>query len=163
MSKDEEQEQELIAERAKEILNLSGNCAQSAFATLQEQFNLDGETILKALTPFPGLALRGEACGAVVGSLMALGLVYGRNNLSDQKGYVKSLPSARRFCAQFEEKFGGTSCGCVLETTMGKKFDLADREESNEYLLVGGQQKCGEVVANAVQIASVMIRRKIKL
>lgn len=66
MSKDEEQE--LVAERAKEILDLSGNCAQSAFAALQEQFNLDGENILKALTPFPGLALRGEACGAVVGS-----------------------------------------------------------------------------------------------
>lgn len=160
MCKDEEQE--LVAERAKEILDLSGNCAQSAFAALQEQFNLDGENILKALTPFPGLALRGEACGAVVGSLMALGLVYGRDDLSDQKGYVKSLPSARRFCAQFEKKFGGTSCALVLETTMGKKFNLADREESNEYLSAGGQQQCGEVVANAVQIAATMISRKIK-
>ncbi len=160
MSKDEEQE--LVAERAKEILDLSGNCAQSAFAALQEQFDLDGENILKALTPFPGLALRGEACGAVVGSLMALGLVYGRDDLSDKKGYVKSLPSARRFCAQFEKKFGGTSCARVLETTMGKKFNLADREESNEYLSAGGQQKCGEVVANAVQIAATMISRKIK-
>jgi hypothetical protein len=39
---------------------------------------------------------------------------------------------------------------------------LADREESNEYLSAGGQHKCGEVVANAVQIAATMIRRKIK-
>jgi len=156
------EELEIVAERAKEILDLSGNCAQSAFATLQEHFDLDGETILKALTPFPGLALRGEACGAVVGSLMALGLIYGRDDLNDKKGYVKSLPSAMRFCAQFENKFGGTSCACVLEKTMGKKFNLADREESNEYLSAGGQQKCGEVVANAVQIATTMIRKKIK-
>ncbi len=76
-----------IEERAKEILDISGNCAQSSFAALQEQFDLGSENILKALTPFPGLALRGEACGAVVGSLMALGLVYGRDELNNQKGY----------------------------------------------------------------------------
>lgn len=158
MSKEEEQE--LIGKRAKEILDLSGNCAQSAFAALQEKFNLDGENILKALTPFPGLALRGEACGAVVGSLMALGLVYGRNDLSDKKGYIASLPSARRLCDQFEKKYGGTSCANILKTTMGKKYNLANREESNEYLMAGGQQTCGEVVASAVQIAATMISKR---
>jgi hypothetical protein len=72
---------ERLAHRAKEILTISGNCAQTSFAVLQEEFNLDGGEVLRALTPFPGIALRGETCGAVVGSLMALGLVYGRDDL----------------------------------------------------------------------------------
>jgi len=56
------------------------------------------DSTLKALTPFPGIALRGETCGAVIGPLMAIGLVYGRDDLGDWKGYLASLPPSRRFC-----------------------------------------------------------------
>jgi hypothetical protein len=71
-----------LDQKVQEYLSLCGNCAQTSFIALQEQFELeDGGAILKALTPFPGIALRGETCGTVVGSLMALGLVYGRGNL----------------------------------------------------------------------------------
>ena len=64
------------------LLLESGNCAQTAFAVLQERFDLDGGQVLRALTAFPGIALRGETCGAVTGSLMALGLVCGRDDHS---------------------------------------------------------------------------------
>ena len=67
----------LLASQVKDVLDRSQNCAQTSFAVLQHEFNLDGGTILKALTPFPGIALRGETCGAVIGCLMAIGLVHG--------------------------------------------------------------------------------------
>ena len=158
----EEEAKEAIKERAKEFLKLSGNCAQSSFATLQEVFNLDSKDILKALTPFPGLALRGEACGAVIGALMALGLVYGREDLSNKRGYVASLPSARRFCTEFTKEFGSTSCADILENKMGKNFNLASSEGSTEYLLAGGQDVCGEVVGRAVEIAAELIKKRLK-
>jgi len=60
-----------LEQKVKEYLKISGNCAQTSFLALQEQFGLDDGSILKALTVFPGIALRGETCGAVVGSLMA--------------------------------------------------------------------------------------------
>jgi hypothetical protein len=41
------------------------------------------------LNPFPGIALRGETCGAVIGCLMALGLEFGREDLSDRRGEWK--------------------------------------------------------------------------
>src|SRR3989339_1805983 len=85
-----------ISDDAHQILLRSGNCAQTSFLVLKEQFNLDDGMILKALTPFPGIALRGETCGAVVGSLMAIGLVFGRDDLEDWHGYIASLPPARR-------------------------------------------------------------------
>ncbi len=148
-------------QRAKEFLTSSGNCAQTSFAVLQEEFNLDGKQILKALTPFPGIALRGETCGAVVGCLMAIGLVYGRDDLGDWKAYLSSLPPARRFCRRFEEKNESTACSAILAAKMGRNYDLADREQAFQYALDGGANVCGDVIVNAVQIAAEIIERRV--
>jgi len=102
-----DQENPLVS-KVRDILMESGNCAQTSFVVLQEEFDLEGDQILRALTPFPGIALRGETCGAVIGCLMALGLEFGRDDLSDGRGYIRSLPSARRFCMRFEGENGST-------------------------------------------------------
>ena len=85
MAGDKEREVRLqeLSQKARDLLPQCGNCAQITFFVLREEFDLDGQEILKALTPFPGLALRGETCGAVTGSLMAIGLVFGRDRLDD--------------------------------------------------------------------------------
>lgn len=145
--------------RVRDILTESGNCAQTSFAVLQEEFDLDGDQILRALTPFPGIALRGETCGAVIGCLMALGLEFGREDLSDWRGYIASLPSARRFCRRFEEQYGSTACAGILEVKLGRNYDLADRTQALEYATSGGPEACTKVVATAVQIASEAIRK----
>lgn len=149
-----------LAQKATEYLKLSGNCAQTSFLVLQEEFKLDDGTILKALTPFPGIALRGETCGAVIGCLMALGLVYGREKLDDWAGYFASLPSARRFCRRFEKENGSTMCGDILETQLGRRFNLADPAEAEEYLAAGGSECCAAVVSNAVRITAEEILKK---
>jgi C_GCAxxG_C_C family probable redox protein len=158
----ESSEQSGITQRSRDLLQKSGNCAQASFAALCEAYELEGSQILRALTPFPGLALRGETCGAVIGSLMALGLVFGRDDLADWKGYLGSLPSARRFCAQFEGVNGSTACNVILKEKLGRSFDLADRGEALEYVSAGGPEVCGDVVASAVEIASEGIERKRK-
>jgi C_GCAxxG_C_C family probable redox protein len=152
---------DVLAQKAKDALTRCANCAQASFAVLQDEFNLEGKDILKALTPFPGIALRGETCGAVIGSLMAIGLVYGREDLDDWKGYIASLPSARKFCKTFEEKHGSTSCETIIQGKLGRKFNLADHTEALEYASSGGPQACGEVVASAVLIAADALRQKI--
>ncbi len=149
-----------LAQRARDTLKRSGNCAQTSFAVLNEEFQLDGAQVLKALTPFPGIALRGETCGAVTGCLMAIGLVYGREDLDDFKAYIGSLPAARRFCRGFEELHGSMACGRILEARLGRKFDLADRGEATEYAAAGGAEACGDVVARSVEMAAEIIRRK---
>lgn len=110
--------------------------------------------------PFPGIALRGETCGAVIGCLMALGLVVGRDDLNDWKGYIGSLPSARRFCKRFEKEHGNTACARVLVAKLGRNYDLADRVEAIAYATSGDPDACSEVVASAVRIASEAIRKE---
>jgi C_GCAxxG_C_C family probable redox protein len=149
-----------IARSGRETLERCGNCAQASFAVLNEEFALGGETILRALTPFPGIALRGETCGAVVGSLMAIGLVYGRDDLQDWHGYIGSLPPARRFTRRFEQLHGSTACASILEGKLGRRFNLADTGESLQYVEAAGPKVCGEIVAGAVQAAAEIIAKK---
>ena len=149
-------------QRAKDLLLESGNCAQTSFAILSEEYDLEGAQILKALTPFPGIALRGETCGAVVGSLMALGLVYGRDDLTNFRGYLGSLPPARRFCARFEAENGSTACSVILEEKLGRNYDLADKVDAVAYASSGGPEACAKVVLSAVEIASEGIEKKRK-
>ncbi len=149
-----------IGQAARETLERCRNCAQTSFAVLNEEFGLEGGSILKALTPFPGIALRGETCGAVTGCLMAIGLVYGREDIEDWRAYIASLPPARRFARGFEQLNGSTSCGLILETKLGRRFDLSDTTQSLEYVQAGGPQLCGEILAGAVQLASAIIAKK---
>jgi C_GCAxxG_C_C family probable redox protein len=144
----------LLASQVKDILDRSQNCAQTSFAVLQHEFNLDGGPILKALTPFPGIALRGETCGAVIGCLMAIGLVHGRDNIEDWKAYLASLPPSRRFCRRFVEEHGSTVCADLLEAKLGRRYDLASRKDAFRYALAGGKRTCGEIITSAVLIAS---------
>lgn len=150
-----------LADRARDALGACANCAQASFLTLQEEFDLPRDAVLKALTPFPGIALRGETCGAVIGSLMALGLVYGRDDIDDQAAFAGSLTPARRFCRRFERENGSTRCEEILEAKMGRKFNLADRTEATDYASAGGMRVCSDVVASAVLAAAeLMATRK---
>ena len=149
-----------LDEKVAKYLVISMNCAQTSFVTLQEQFELDDGAVLKALTSFPGIALRGETCGAVTGSLMAMGLVFGREKLDDQEGYRASLSSARMFCHRFEAELGSTMCGDIVESESGKRYDLVDPDQFAEWQAVGGPDKCLSVVREAVRIAAEIIEGK---
>ncbi len=50
----------------------------------------------------PGIALRGETCGAVIGSLMAIGLAYGRENDDYLEQFLRALRPARRLWRKFD-------------------------------------------------------------
>lgn len=149
-----------LDEKAAKYLAISMNCAQTSFIVLKEQYKLDDGAILKALTPFPGIALRGETCGAVIGSMMALGLLYGRETLDDQQGFLASLSPARTFCYRFEKELGSTRCGDILEAKFGKRYDLTDPVHVAEWQAAGALDKCTAVVRNAVRIAAQIIMEK---
>jgi C_GCAxxG_C_C family probable redox protein len=152
-----EQILELLDATAEYYMGVSHNCAQSSFLALQEVFGLEDGSIVKALTPFPGIAERGETCGAVTGTLMALGLVYGRDRLDDWEGWRKSLVPTREFCARFEDKIGSMSCGDILEKRLEKRLNLTDPEDLAEYRAAGGPTICTGVVQQAVRIAAAII------
>jgi len=149
----------MLDQKVDLYMQLSHHCAQSSFMALKEQFGLNGEEVVKALTPLPGIAERGETCGAVTGPLMAMGLIYGRDlkHLDNWEAYQESLVPTGNFCDQFQKEFGTTSCHEVQEVKFGKCYHLNDPDELQEFQNAGATDKCSEVVRKAVQLAAEII------
>lgn len=160
----EELVMKLLDQKVDEYMQISFNCAQSSFLALKEQFELEENGVVKALTPLTGIAERGETCGAVIGPLMVFGLLYGRdeNRLSDWKLYRSSLVPSGEFCRRFEEKFGSTMCRRIQDKQFGKCYQLTNPEELREFQKNGATEKCTQVVKEAVQIAAIIILEKEK-
>ena len=145
--------------KAREYLRISGNCAQSSFSALSDQFRLGDGLIRKALAPFPGIALRGETCGIVIGSLLALGLVYIQDKLGPQE-WIKPLPPCRAFCRTFAGEFGCTTCDDVTKGLCSRTSNLADPAEAEEWRKTGVACKCSDVVARGCRMTAEIILDK---
>jgi C_GCAxxG_C_C family probable redox protein len=132
-----------------------GNCAQTTFLSLQARYKLDCDmpTVLRALTAMPGMGGMGEPCGAVSGSLLALGLGMGPVDPADKVQNARCHAAAHRFCEASALAFGSTDCGETIEHCCGRRYDLTDPEEARRYVAAGGLQQCVNVAQTAVNIA----------
>jgi len=149
----------MLDQKVDQYMQLSHHCAQSSFMAVKEQFGLDGEQVIKALTPLPGIAERGETCGAITGPLMAMGLIYGRdkNHLGDWETYQESLIPAGQFCARFQKEFGTTLCHEVQKVEFGRCYELTDPDELVEFQNAGATEHCSDVVRKAAHMAAEII------
>lgn len=142
---------ERVSIRAGDCEEISVNCAQGTLAALMEEFNLGEEKeLLKAASFFPGIMLRGETCGAVLGGLMALGLAYGRDKLSDPSWSTPEAAAellrrrklAWNFCEKFKERWGSTMCGVIRPAIMGRDYNTMIPEERAQFIADGGPKMC---------------------
>lgn len=147
----------LLDQKVTYYMEISHNCAQSSFLALSEQFGLGNDDMVKALTPLPGIAERGDTCGAVTGALLALGLVYGKNNISDWQGYRESLKPANEFCDRFEQELGSLMCRNIVKSEFGMELDLRKEDELQQFQQADATHKCSRVVQTAVRIAADLI------
>ena len=146
-----------LAKKAGDYMVAYGSCAQGTLRALQEQVDLGNPEVLRAATAMPGVALRGETCGAVSGPVMALGLAFGRVEAEDYEAFLHTLRAAHRFCRQFEEEYGSCMCRDIHERLFGRYYDMKDPKEMEEFVKIGGAEKCRIPVEKAVRIAGRMI------
>ncbi len=135
----------------------SGCCAQGCLRALQEQFGIGDTLTYKAATAMPGIALRGETCGGIVGGLMAIGLVFGREDPSDMDSYFRAIGQGRKFCRRFEKEFGSVMCRDIIRERFGKDLNLADPEDAKEFNRMEGFKRCAFVPGRAARIVAEMI------
>lgn len=147
----------LLDQKVDHYMKISNNCAQSSFLALSDQFGLGNPEIVKALTPLPGIAERGETCGAVTGGLLALGLVFGRDNINDWQAYRDSLIPANTFCDRFIKETGSTQCCEIVEKSFGTRLDLRDPQDLAQFQRSDATEKCSNIVKTAVRIAADLI------
>lgn len=92
-----------VGKKAGDYEELFASCAQGTLLALQEEFGFGDSQTLKAATAMPGIALRGETCGAVMGAIMALGIALGREKPDDFVALQKATGAARKLCSEFEK------------------------------------------------------------
>jgi C_GCAxxG_C_C family probable redox protein len=104
------------------------NCAQSVLYAYGPELGLDGETALKVATGLgAGMGRRGEACGALTGGILALGLKYGRGGQQDRSATDQTYQQTLELMERFEKRHGSCACrvlleGCDLRTAEGQRF-----------------------------------------
>ncbi len=158
----EKSKEEILKEleaKAEKFMPMYMSCAQASFATLNEQFNFKADQVLPALLPFAGgVAAKGETCGAVVGSLSAIGLFFESMNQSGKKMPGSSIRFGGLFFDRFQKEFGSTRCNDVVKHQYGRHFDFNKPEEQKLFLEESQKSgKCLEVVKKAVLIAGDII------
>lgn len=129
------------------------NCAQSTLFALQEDFEAVNDIPREALTTMPGIALRGEVCGAVLGALLALNMLTGRS----PEAFGIAMRRATKFCDAFEKHFGSLRCSLIHPQLLGKTYYLADMAQLQEFVEAGGLTKCRAPVETASKLVAEIV------
>jgi C_GCAxxG_C_C family probable redox protein len=148
-----------VQARAEAYEQVSQSCAKSSALALMEEFGLGCMDVIRALSPFPGIALTGETCGGVIGSMAALGLYFGRNDLLNYGANARAYGQCRKFLERFEKTLGTTKCREIHERVVfGTFHNTADPEHGYPAFLADkGFEKCGLPPGVGARIAAEII------
>jgi len=137
-----------ISEKAVKYFQGGYNCAQSVFLALYEHLepNSKNELVPKIATGFGGgIGRCGSVCGALTGSIMAVGIKDTLNEPGIEKR-AKAYATAKTLLQQFEKQQGTTFCRDLI------KYDLSNPEEAAKFRQEGIPQKvCSKLIKAAIQ------------
>jgi C_GCAxxG_C_C family probable redox protein len=145
--------------RAEEYNFILKNCAKSTALALMEEFGLGNMEIVKALSPFPGFGGTGWMCGGVTGSLIALGLYFGSDDLLDYDAVGATIMAARTFMPRFEEKVGYVLCPKLQEEVIFDRYmdPAASPENMEAFAAAQGFEKCSLLPGIGARLAAEII------
>ena len=135
-----------LTEKAVARFQSGYNCAQSVLLTLYEYLEPEGDSDLipKIAAGFGGgIGRCSSACGALTGSVMAVGIKYASNEAGIEKRQ-EAYTKTKKLFEQFEKQNGTVLCRDLI------KYDLSNPEEAAK----GRQEKVFEkVCANLIKSA----------
>lgn len=87
------------------------NCAEIMLMAADEHYNLGlDERFFKAVCPFGGGFQTENTCGALLGALAAIGLMYTEDRPTTND---KMKEKTKQFVAEFEKEFGALDCANI--------------------------------------------------
>ncbi len=100
-----------------------------------------GSLLPKIATGFGGgIGRKGSLCGAFTGSVMVLGMKFGRTDAEDKEGKERVYGLGYRFWDRFVKEIGSCYCYDLIEC------HLDNPEEAKRWLASGGLEKCSAIV-----------------
>ena len=127
---------------------------------MQEKLGIGGKEVFKSASAFAGgIARQGDTCGALIGGIMAIELVIGREKIEDNEQYNKAMKPAIEMYNKFREKVGQAVCQEILYNRYGRKFQFRIPDDLIVFHEMGGHTRegCPEICGIAAQIAAEII------
>jgi C_GCAxxG_C_C family probable redox protein len=93
-----------------------------------------------------GLGLQGEACGALTGGVLVVGLAYGSDHLVEREVKEALYAKAGDFVQRFAQLNGALRCRDLVELDLSTKAGLEEYRARNL-----GEERCTAIVRNAVR------------
>jgi C_GCAxxG_C_C family probable redox protein len=148
-----------VRRRAEEYNFLARNCARGTALAAMEEFGLGSMEVVKALSPFPGFGATGWMCGGVTGALIALGLYFGDEDVTNYDATGATIMAARIFMQRFEEQVGAFTCPAIQEEIVfGRYMDPGASEQNMEaFAKAKGFEKCGLLPGIGARLAAEII------
>ena len=150
---------ERVQMRAEEYEQVSQSCSKSSALAIMEEFGFGDIKIITSLSPFPGVALTGETCGAISGGMTALALYFGKDDLLDFEANARLYGKCRKLIKRFEQALGTTKCREIHQNVIfGRYYDTADITEGYPaFISDKGFEKCGLPPGIGARIAANII------
>ncbi len=146
-----------VQQRAEKYCYLTRSCAKGSCLALLEEFGLGSMDNIRALAPFPGIAMTGGICGPVSGGLTALGLYFSDKDPADYENPSHYI-AARKFIQRFEKAMGSLTCPDIQESLLGRSYDpFAGPEEMDAFNTSGAREKCPVAPGMGARIAAEII------
>jgi C_GCAxxG_C_C family probable redox protein len=136
------------SDKAAALFKEGFSCSQAVFAAFSEDYGLDRDTSLKISQAFGGgMAHLGEACGAVTGAFMLIGLKYGRTKADDVEAKERTYAKVRQFTDRFKALHCSIQCRCLLGLDLGTEEGMRLAREKDLF-----QTLCAKYVQDAAAI-----------
>ena len=139
-----------VRQAAEDSFNAGLYCAESVLLAIARAEGIHSELVPKIATGFcGGMSRTCGPCGALTGGVMALGLVFGRNDAKEAA--QACYEPIQKLVRDFEREFGARDChellGCDLGTPEGQ---LAFR-------MNGLRERCVRYTGRAAETAARLI------
>jgi len=160
---DSEPKEQILDEVSKAAKNAEikyHGCSRCTLYGLRKYFNFIPDDLIRAaMTLAGGCSASNGSCGAYSGALLAIGFKYQPpiEDLSDEAKtkLVKSREKQFAFRDAFIKEFGSTLCPDIQERQFGRRFNMLDKKEWQEFInLPGHYEKCAEVVAKGTRLVA---------
>ena len=123
-------------------------CSAAVLSAFSGDLGLDPETAKKIACGFgAGISKTGNICGAVSGSILVIGLKYGKTVAEDDAATEKTRALVRRFIHEFTEKNGSINCTELLGYNLSNPEEFARARDSGLFVT-----KCTPLVRDAADI-----------
>jgi len=159
------QNQEEVCRKAEELgekyeIECTG-CAQSTVAAILDALELENDDLFKAASGLAdGIGLTGNGtCGALVGGVMVLGWLYGRER-QDFADMFKPMPSymlAKKLHDRFVDHFGNCRCHDLQTKVCGRAYDFWEPGEIEQAMADGAMKHCAKVVGTSARMTTEII------